>query len=138
MTIDFSGYNKALASYMRRIGTDLTTDISPPKSLYIEVSNKYFCFFVTLSNNHSQVRVLEDHGELETGDGEIVQLKRGTQVMRGSDWLRPVILTSDWFSAPPAQGAVRAADPAGDPRAHHRLEHHQVTKDRCREDVQSI
>ena len=34
-----SGYNKALASYMRRIGTDLTTDISPPKSLYIEVSN---------------------------------------------------------------------------------------------------
>ena len=44
MTIDwFSGYNKALASYMRRIGTDLTTDISPPKSLYIEVSNEYFC-----------------------------------------------------------------------------------------------
>ena len=137
MTIDwFSGYNKALASYMRRIGTDLTTDISPPKSLYIEVSNEYFS--VTLSNNHCQVRVLEDHGELETGDGEIVQLKRGTQVIKGSYWLRPVILTSDWFSAPPAQGAVRAADPAGDPRTHHRLEHHQVTKDHCREDVQSI
>ena len=60
-TAYFSGYNKALAGYMRRVGTDLTTDISPPKSLYIEV------------------RVLEDHGELETADGEIVQLKRGTQ-----------------------------------------------------------
>ena len=39
----FSGYNKALAGYMRRVGTDLTTDISPPKSLYIEVSNQDFC-----------------------------------------------------------------------------------------------
>ena len=39
----FSGYNKALAGYMRRVGTDLTTDISPPKSLYIEVSNETFC-----------------------------------------------------------------------------------------------
>ena len=50
--------------------------------------------------------MLEDHGELETGDGEIVQLKRGTQVMMGSDWLMPVKLTSDWLSAPPAQRAV--------------------------------
>ena len=39
----FSGYNKALAGYMRRVGTDLTTDISPPKSLYIEVSVENFC-----------------------------------------------------------------------------------------------
>ena len=46
---------------MRRVGIGLTTDIKPPMSLYIEV------------------RMLEDHGELETGDGEIVQLKRGTQ-----------------------------------------------------------
>ena len=41
-TADYSGYNKALAGYMRRVGTDLTTDISPPKSLYIEVSYQDF------------------------------------------------------------------------------------------------
>ena len=37
----FNKYNKCLANYMRSIGTegglDLTQDIKPPKSLYIEV-----------------------------------------------------------------------------------------------------
>ena len=27
----------------------------------------------------TKVRVLQDHGELETADGEVVQLKKGTQ-----------------------------------------------------------
>ena len=57
----FSKYNKSLAMYMRSVGTDLTTDFAPPKSLYVEV------------------RVLQDHGEIETAEGEVVQLKRGTQ-----------------------------------------------------------
>merc|ERR1712083_191073 len=48
-------------SYMRSVGTDLTTDNAPPKSLYIEV------------------RVRQDHGEIETADGEVVLLKKGTQ-----------------------------------------------------------
>ena len=57
----FNKYNKSLAGYMRAVGTDLTADMSPPKSLYIEV------------------RVVEDHGEIETNDGDIVLLKKGTQ-----------------------------------------------------------
>ena len=43
------------------VGTDLTSDMTPPKSLYIEV------------------RCLQDHGELETPDGDVVLLKQGTQ-----------------------------------------------------------
>ena len=57
----FSKYNKTLATYMRAIGTDLTSDMAPPKSLYVEV------------------RVREDHGEVETADGEVVLLKAGSQ-----------------------------------------------------------
>ena len=49
----FSKYNKSLAVYMRSVGTDLTTDFAPPKSLYVEV------------------RVLQDHGEIETAEGEV-------------------------------------------------------------------
>jgi len=70
----FSKYNKALAGYMRSVGTDLTTDIAPPKSLYIEV------------------RVLEDHGELETADGDIIQLKKGTQHHLPRDLCEQLIL----------------------------------------------
>ena len=33
----FTRYSKLLAGYMRGVGTDLTTDVSPPKCLYIEV-----------------------------------------------------------------------------------------------------
>lgn len=57
----FSEYNKCLATYMRSIGgysgLDLTQDLKPPKTLYIEVSknnkNKVillsavFCIFST-------------------------------------------------------------------------------------------
>jgi len=39
----FTEYNKCLAMYMRSIGghggLDLTQDLKPPKTLYIEVSN---------------------------------------------------------------------------------------------------
>jgi len=39
----FTEYNKCLATYMRSVGgyggLDLTQDLRPPKTLYIEVSN---------------------------------------------------------------------------------------------------
>jgi len=57
----FSKYNRLLAGYMGSVGTDMTIDLSPPKALYIDV------------------RVKQDYGELETPDGEIIQLKVGTQ-----------------------------------------------------------
>lgn len=63
----FSKYNKALATYMRSVGTgnsggvDLMTDHTPPKGLYVEV------------------RCLQDYGELETDDGSIVMLNKNTQ-----------------------------------------------------------
>jgi hypothetical protein len=41
----FTKYNKGLANYMRSLGghggLDLTQDIKPPKSLYIEVRSGY-------------------------------------------------------------------------------------------------
>lgn len=61
----FTDYNKCLATYMRSIGgyggLDLTQDLRPPKTLYIEV------------------RCLTDHGEFETQDGNIILLKKNTQ-----------------------------------------------------------
>ncbi|KAH3858883.1 DNA replication complex GINS protein PSF1-like isoform X2 [Dreissena polymorpha] len=61
----FNKYNKCLANYMRSIGgtggLDLTQDMKPPKTLYIEV------------------RCLVDHGEFETHDGNIVVLKKNSQ-----------------------------------------------------------
>ncbi|XP_052767582.1 DNA replication complex GINS protein PSF1-like [Mya arenaria] len=61
----FSQYNKCLANYMRSIGgaggLDLTQDMKPPKTLYIEV------------------RCLVDHGEFETQDGNVVVLKKNSQ-----------------------------------------------------------
>ena len=60
----FQQYNRLLASYMRSIGLDegidLTVFMNPPKGLYIEV------------------RCLVDYGELETEDGTVVQLKKGS------------------------------------------------------------
>jgi hypothetical protein len=38
---------------MKSVGTDLTSDLCPPKSLFIEV------------------RVKQDYGELETPDGDV-------------------------------------------------------------------
>ena len=57
----FTKYTKSLAAYMRAVGADLTADMAPPKSLYVEV------------------RVRQDHGEIETPDGEVVLLKAGSQ-----------------------------------------------------------
>ncbi|XP_055956848.1 DNA replication complex GINS protein PSF1 isoform X2 [Patella vulgata] len=61
----FNKYNKMLANYMRSIGDagglDLTQDMKPPKTLYVEV------------------RCLVDHGEFETQDGNILVLKKNSQ-----------------------------------------------------------
>ncbi|CAC5403036.1 DNA replication complex GINS protein PSF1-like [Mytilus californianus] len=61
----FGKYNKMLANYMRSIGDhgglDLTQDLKPPKTLFIEV------------------RCLMDHGEFETQDGNIILLKKNSQ-----------------------------------------------------------
>ncbi len=66
----FARYSRLLASYMRSVGggggggvegLDLTTDLRPPKSLYVEV------------------RCLEDYGEMETDDGDLVVLRKNTQ-----------------------------------------------------------
>jgi hypothetical protein len=48
-----SSYSKLLAQYMKSVGADITTDLCPPKSLFIEV------------------RVKQDYGELETPDGDV-------------------------------------------------------------------
>ncbi|NWQ61075.1 PSF1 protein, partial [Tyrannus savana] len=61
----FNRYKKSLATYMRSVGgeegLDLTQDIKPPKSLYIEV------------------RCLKDHGEFEIDDGTTILLKKNSQ-----------------------------------------------------------
>ncbi|XP_014110101.1 DNA replication complex GINS protein PSF1 isoform X2 [Parus major] len=61
----FNQYKKSLATYMRSVGgeegLDLTQDIKPPKSLYIEV------------------RCLRDHGEFEIEDGTTILLKKNSQ-----------------------------------------------------------
>ncbi|XP_031453119.1 DNA replication complex GINS protein PSF1 [Phasianus colchicus] len=61
----FNRYKKSLATYMRSVGgeegLDLTQDIKPPKSLYIEV------------------RCLRDYGEFEIDDGTTVLLKKNSQ-----------------------------------------------------------
>ena len=59
---------------MRNVGTDLTNDLAPPKALYIEV------------------RVLQDYGELETPDGEVVLLKKGSQHHLPRDQCEQLIL----------------------------------------------
>ncbi|XP_066936091.1 DNA replication complex GINS protein PSF1-like [Clytia hemisphaerica] len=61
----FTEYNKSLAKYMMSTagghGIDLTQNMTPPKSLYIEV------------------RCLVDYGEFETEDGTVVILKKNSQ-----------------------------------------------------------
>ncbi|XP_071631087.1 DNA replication complex GINS protein PSF1 isoform X2 [Temnothorax longispinosus] len=60
----FQNYNKSLATYMRSIGDDhglnLTVNMSPPKTLYVEV------------------KCLSDFGKLELDDGEVITLKKNT------------------------------------------------------------
>uniref|UniRef100_A0A3Q1CN18 DNA replication complex GINS protein PSF1 n=2 Tax=Amphiprion ocellaris TaxID=80972 RepID=A0A3Q1CN18_AMPOC len=65
----FGRYKKSLSCFMRSLGgaeaggegLDITQDMKPPKSLYI------------------QVRCLEDHGELEIDDGTVILLKKNSQ-----------------------------------------------------------
>ncbi|GLD69282.1 DNA replication complex GINS protein PSF1 [Lates japonicus] len=61
----FGQYKKSLASFMRSLGgeegLDITQDMKPPKSLYIEV------------------RCLKDHGEFEIDDGTVILLKKNSQ-----------------------------------------------------------
>lgn len=61
----FNNYSKSLAAYMRSVGDgqgiDLTGNLRPPKSLYIEV------------------RCVEDYGKFELDDGEVVHLKKNSQ-----------------------------------------------------------
>uniref|UniRef100_A0A915L2R8 DNA replication complex GINS protein PSF1 n=1 Tax=Romanomermis culicivorax TaxID=13658 RepID=A0A915L2R8_ROMCU len=61
----FQKYNKNLTNYMRsigdNIGLDLTQNMKPPKSLYVEV------------------RCLQDYGEFETEEGILLILKKNTQ-----------------------------------------------------------
>uniref|UniRef100_A0A1A9WCI0 DNA replication complex GINS protein PSF1 n=1 Tax=Glossina brevipalpis TaxID=37001 RepID=A0A1A9WCI0_9MUSC len=73
----FNSYAKSLASYMRSIGDgqglDLTVDLRPPKSLYIEV------------------RCLKDFGKFELDDGEIVHLKKNSQHYLPRSQVEPLI-----------------------------------------------
>ncbi|KAF0301796.1 DNA replication complex GINS protein PSF1 [Amphibalanus amphitrite] len=59
----FAEYSRSLAGYMRSIGEtglNLTDDLKPPKQLYIEV------------------RCMEDYGEFETEDGDVMLLKKNS------------------------------------------------------------
>ncbi|XP_049293393.1 DNA replication complex GINS protein PSF1-like isoform X1 [Anopheles funestus] len=64
-SIWFNKYSRILAEYMASIhdgyGLNLTNDIKPPKSLYIEV------------------RCLTDYGKFELENGEIILLKKNSQ-----------------------------------------------------------
>ncbi|KAH8349777.1 hypothetical protein KR084_005895 [Drosophila pseudotakahashii] len=63
----FNNYSKSLAAYMCSAGynqglpIDLTNNLRPPKSLYIEV------------------RCMEDYGKFELDDGEVIHLKKNSQ-----------------------------------------------------------
>mmetsp|Transcript_44209 Transcript_44209/g.120446 ORF Transcript_44209/g.120446 Transcript_44209/m.120446 type:complete len:95 (-) Transcript_44209:89-373(-) len=55
-----TGYDNLLTDYMAQVGVDITSDLSPPKELMVEV------------------RVLEDVGEVMMESGS-VNLAKGTQ-----------------------------------------------------------
>lgn len=94
-------------------GLDITQDMKPPKSLYIEVrltctlSLRYLYFTATLysflifvvtlrfgsrfvvklitwPHGVVQVRCLKDHGEFEIDDETVILLKKNSQVRTGS------------------------------------------------------
>uniref|UniRef100_A0A1B6DD39 DNA replication complex GINS protein PSF1 n=1 Tax=Clastoptera arizonana TaxID=38151 RepID=A0A1B6DD39_9HEMI len=73
----FSNYNKSLAKYMKSIGKNhglnLTQNIKPPKSLYVEV------------------RSLVDYGKLELDDGEVILLKKNSQHLMPRSQSEPLI-----------------------------------------------
>ena len=59
----FKGYNEALNKYMRGVGLDLTSDLTPPKHLNVNV------------------RMLEDVGEIMTAAGVPVKLNKDDAVL---------------------------------------------------------
>ncbi|XP_020282007.1 DNA replication complex GINS protein PSF1-like [Pseudomyrmex gracilis] len=73
----FQNYNKSLATYMRSIGDDhglnLTVNMCPPKSLYVEV------------------KCLSDFGKLELDDGDIITLKKNTYHLLPRSVCEPLI-----------------------------------------------
>ncbi|XP_034950581.1 DNA replication complex GINS protein PSF1-like [Chelonus insularis] len=73
----FQAYNKSLATYMRSIGDNqglnLTVDMVPPKSLYIEV------------------RCLVDYGKFELDDGQVIFLKKNTHHLLPRAQCEPLI-----------------------------------------------
>ncbi|EMP36570.1 DNA replication complex GINS protein PSF1 [Chelonia mydas] len=80
----FSQYKKSLATYMRSLGgeegLDLTQDMKPPKSLYIEV------------------RCIKDHGEFEIDDGTTILLKKNSQPGASGQDKYP-LRTQTWLSS---------------------------------------
>ncbi|KAK0089495.1 hypothetical protein PV325_007058 [Microctonus aethiopoides] len=73
----YQAYNKSLATYMRSIGDNqglnLTMDMMPPKSLYIEV------------------RCLVDYGKFELDDGQVISLKKNTHHLLPRAQCEPLI-----------------------------------------------
>lgn len=74
----FTEYSGALAEYMRAVGVDVTSDLTPPKKLYVEV------------------RVEKDVGEVMLDSGSVVVFAKGTTMfIRRSDaerWVRQGVL----------------------------------------------
>lgn len=92
----FNQYKKSLANFMRSVGggdgLDITQDMKPPKSLYIEVSERLCPAFGAFTHPGArfpwrrltpQVRCLKDHGEFEIDDGTVILLKKNSQVRTG-------------------------------------------------------
>ncbi|XP_066583325.1 DNA replication complex GINS protein PSF1-like [Prorops nasuta] len=73
----FNNYNKILATYMRSIGDNhglnLTANMTPPKSLYIEV------------------KCLSDFGKLEIENGQTITLKKNTYHLLPRAMCEPLI-----------------------------------------------
>ncbi|KAK9309527.1 hypothetical protein QLX08_000781 [Tetragonisca angustula] len=73
----FQSYNKSLAKYMRSLGEDhgfnLTTNMVPPKTLYVEV------------------KCVEDFGKLELDDGQVILLKKNTYHLLPRSVCEPLI-----------------------------------------------
>ncbi len=64
----FGAYDRCLGNYMRSFPElDLTTDLHPPKDLFIEV------------------RVLQDCGEIMTDNGAVTLEKNSTHFLRRTD-----------------------------------------------------
>ncbi|CAD1475791.1 unnamed protein product, partial [Heterotrigona itama] len=73
----FQSYNKSLAKYMRSLGEDqgfnLTTNMVPPKTPYVEV------------------KCVEDFGKLELDDGQVILLKKNTYHLLPRSVCEPLI-----------------------------------------------